>query len=94
MSELKTLKDFEEANKEGLFSEHKVRQEVFDLLKQEATKDIKAIEAGEFGFLRAHTNLGAAQIIAVCDYIRWKFNVTEYDLIEKEDKNGESKKSI
>jgi len=52
-------------------------------LKQEAIKDIKAIRSGYFKFMENCKNIVASQVFAICEYLKWKFNITEEDL-----KNG------
>ena len=75
---LKTLKDFEKSNKEGMFDEHKVRGEVFDLLKKESIKwvkeDIKVMNNSD------HDSDLAKYADARIDWIKHFFNITEEDL--------------
>ena len=79
---LKTLNDIEKIM--NLSKMHSLEIdgvcELRDNLRQEAIKEIKKIGSGEIHFLENGEDICASEAYAICQYIKWKNNITEDEL--------------
>lgn len=83
-TDIKTLKDFDW---DGIHS-FGINEVVKDELKQEAIKDIKSFGSGKTLFFENGEDINAPEACAICEYIKWKFNITDKEL--NDTKRGEN----